>query len=459
MTHWFTSFRRRGAKRARALRAPLHLEALEERNLLARLVFVPSPLIPAELVGAAAISASDIWAVGSQSTGGTSQTPLAEHFDGTSWSVVSTPSPTSDSVFESVAAAASNDVWAVGFGGTNNATLIEHWNGTNWTEVSSPTMPTGSMLQGVTAPASNNVWAVGNNSGSANALVEHWDGTSWSVVSSPAFAGASFPALKGGFISADSTTDVWALARASTGSAAVLHWDGQTWSIGLTAGGADLAVTALSPTNVWAAGFTSVRFPHRNVDIAFVEHWDGTSWSIVPSPNPNVKNPILGSKLQGIAAISANDIWAVGKNEGSTLTEHWDGMNWKIVDAPNPGQSNSLSAVTALNDGTVAAVGSQFSSATGTTPLILQNGGGSAPNPATKATPLAASPMSRETSTALPTRATTILHAAVADRLFAAVSQANQPLSFAGHSSRENPMADNGERDAFGGTIWLWDRA
>jgi hypothetical protein len=111
-----------------------------------------------------------------------------------------------------VAAAASNDVWAVGVGGTNNATLIEHWNGANWSEVSSPTMPMGSDLKAVTAPASNNVWAIGNNSQSANALVEHWDGTRWSVVSSPAFAGVTFPGEgKSGILSADSTTDVWAV--------------------------------------------------------------------------------------------------------------------------------------------------------------------------------------------------------------------------------------------------------
>src|SRR5262249_13529523 len=76
----------------------------------------------------------------------------------------------------------------------------------------------------------------------------------------------------------------------------------------------------------------------------------------------------------GIAAVSANDIWAVGRNDTETLTEHWDGTSWKIVNSPNPGNlSNALSGVTALSDGTVAAVGGQGSATTGTTPLILQN--------------------------------------------------------------------------------------
>jgi hypothetical protein len=356
----------------------LHVEALEERNLLSQgLVFVPSPQIPAGLGAAAPISASDIWAVGSQTISGTGQAPLAEHFDGKRWSVVSTPSPTSDSAFNGVAAAASKDVWAVGSGGTNNATLIEHWNGTNWSEVSSPTLPTGSVLKGVTAPASNNAWAVGTNSTSNNALVEHWDGTNWSVVSSPAFTGVRIVSN----VSADSTTDVWVLGQANSAVGApfngevALHWDGQTWSIMSAAGSLIDAVTALSPTDVWGSGFHGVFFhqPDRTVDIPQVVHWDGTSWSIVSSPDPNSNNPIHGSRLNGIAAISANDIWAVGTNENSTLTEHWDGMSWKVINSPNPGQSNSLSGVTALSDGTVAAVGSQFSSTTGTTPLILQD--------------------------------------------------------------------------------------
>jgi hypothetical protein len=443
------------------LRAPLHLELLEARNLLSGLVFVPSPQISsAQLVGAAAVSASDIWAVGSQPTSGSGQAPLAENFDGTSWSVVSTPSPTSGSVFKSAAASASNDVWAVGVGGTSNATLIEHWNGTNWSEVSSPTMPTGSALQGVTAPASNNAWAIGTNSGSANALVEHWDGTSWSVVSSPAFAGVSITTA-GSVISADSTTDVWAVGLADMRSGApfngeaALHWDGTSWSIMSSAGSLVDAFTALSPTNVWGSGFHGVSFHDRTIDIPQVVHWDGTSWSIVPSPNPNGKNPIQGSRLNGIAAISANDIWAVGSNENATLTEHWDGSRWRVINSPNPGDlANSLSGVTALSDGTVAAVGEQDSSTTGITPLILQNAG-SAPKIATPAAvPTTTMPASLEAASVMPFGTLTAgqtsttpaqLGAAAVDQFFASAGKRDRPS--AGHSSATHDVAANGDWD------------
>ena len=169
MTQWWLARWQRGAKGARALHAPLHVERLEERNLLSSLVFVPSPQVSGgSLAGAAAIADNDIWAVGGISTPSGQQT-LAEHFNGTSWSVVPTPSPTSNSFFSGVAAAASKDVWAVG------NSLIEHWNGSSWSVVPSPT---GTRLNGVAAPASNNAWAVGYETNSGNAVVEHWDRTS-----------------------------------------------------------------------------------------------------------------------------------------------------------------------------------------------------------------------------------------------------------------------------------------
>jgi hypothetical protein len=417
------------------------------------LVFVPSPQVSnGELFGAAAIAASDIWAVGLQSPASFTQAPLAEHFNGTSWSVLSTPSPTSGSFFKSVAAAASNDVWAVGVGGTNNATLIEHWNGANWSEVSSPTMPTGSALASVTAPASNNAWAVGANSTSNNALVEHWDGKSWSVVPSPAFTGESIASN----VSADSTTDVWVGGQGNTAvgapfnGGAALHWNGQIWSI-MSGPSFAHSITALSPTNVWGAGFRGVQFNDRTVDRPVVEHWDGTSWSIVPSPDPDKNTPQQSSKLEGIAAISATDIWAVGFNQGATLTEHWDGMNWKIVNSPNPGQNNQLFGVTALSDGTVAAVGTQFSTTTGTTPLILQNAVSAPRTATTAATPTtrvlvildAAPPTNSGALTPVwaPLGPTVLHEAAPADPPLAALAKPMQSLSFVGHSSGTHQRA------------------
>jgi hypothetical protein len=271
--------------------------------------------------------------------------------------VVATPSLNAS--LSSVAGAATNDVWAVGNRSTGTSifsinTLIEHWNGTSWSVASSPKLPDGSSLRGVATPATNNVWAVGfaaGPSGSASALVEHWDGASWRIVSSPSFTnlvGASG-------VSADSTGDVWALATLAGGGGASLHWNGQSWSQIPTArlrfGGVD-TVAALSASNVWAVGtgpgtVTGGCSAHPS---ELIEHWDGTSWSVVPSVNPF---PCHNDSMNGVAAAAANDVWAVGN--GPAFTEHWNGASWGLVSTPS--QVSRLIGMTALSSGTVVAVG------------------------------------------------------------------------------------------------------
>src|SRR5215471_7562870 len=120
---------------------------------------VPSPVINNScLSGAAVIASTDMWAVGDIGSGsgsgcnpfqivgeggGPFQT-LAEHFNGTSWSVV--PTPALNAALSGVAGAAGNNVWAVGdqAAGSSNNTLIEHWDGTSWSVTPSPRLPQGS---------------------------------------------------------------------------------------------------------------------------------------------------------------------------------------------------------------------------------------------------------------------------------------------------------------------------
>jgi hypothetical protein len=452
MTHWW-----RGAKKTRALRPSLRVEHLEARNLLTNsLVFVPSPQINGlELLATAAIAHNDIWAIGNVVTGPGAAQPVAEHFNGTQWRVVTTPSFNSDSL-SGVSGVASNDVWAVGtlFGRNGSeSTLIEHWNGTSWSVVASPTPKNGGFLCAVTAVSSNDVWAAGsvlNSSGTpVAALVEHWNGTSWSIVSSPAFASVTGV----GSLSADASNDVWA-----TAGAAVLHFNGTSWSLvnpntGVIAGG----IKALSPTNVWAVG--EARDSDLDSTFASIEHWDGTHWSIVPSPRVNPAEPLdTHSYLSGIAAISANNIWAVGGAVGQSLTEHWDGTSWSVIASPNPPRFNFLFAVAALSDGTVAAVGFNETDFTGDgSGLILQNAASAPHAKATAALPAPGN--STETaSTAPATMGPAPLGAALVDQFFAAAGKADQQLSFAGNHRRPQEATDNGDLDILTGDILFLDR-
>ena len=82
-----------------------------------------------------------------------------------------------------------------------------------------------------------------------------------------------------------------------------------------------------------------------------VLHWDGFAWSIVPNPNPPV---VVDATLNAIAAVSANDVWAVGFYASSgiyqPLIEHWDGSAWSVAPSPNLStEYNQLNAVAAMN--------------------------------------------------------------------------------------------------------------
>jgi hypothetical protein len=159
------------------------------------------------MFGISADATNDVWAVGTAALFST----VIEHYDGGNWSVVSSPNAGSGwNVLDGVAALAPNNVWAVGyytaqFNSTRPAlTLIEHWDGTSWKIVSSPNVGPNSQYQsnqlyGITAISANDIWAYGSyfasdGSEQQSTLVEHWNGTAWTIVPSPSPVNGTFRA-------------------------------------------------------------------------------------------------------------------------------------------------------------------------------------------------------------------------------------------------------------------------
>jgi len=97
------------------------------------------------------------------------------------WSVV--PSPNGNgiggSALRAVAAVSASNVWAVG-GGQVNASkiLIEHWNGSLWSVVPSPSLLTlNNELFSVAAVSATDVWTVGTSNTFGQTLIAQWDGS------------------------------------------------------------------------------------------------------------------------------------------------------------------------------------------------------------------------------------------------------------------------------------------
>jgi hypothetical protein len=173
---------------------------------------------------------SQVWAVGSfDDTGGGNAHPFAEVWRKGSWTRSPLPPVKGHAVMTGVEALSVKNAWAVGTqypGNPNPATrtLIFHWDGTSWTRVSSPNPgPEGNILSAVSVSSPKDAWAVGDfgpTTGDSRTLVLHWGGTAWAKAGSPNPTGSN-PSLSG--VSVASGSDrVWAVGQFNTKSS-VLH--------------------------------------------------------------------------------------------------------------------------------------------------------------------------------------------------------------------------------------------
>ncbi|MFL6504394.1 MAG: hypothetical protein ACJ8KC_03125, partial [Candidatus Udaeobacter sp.] len=101
-------------------------------------------------------------------------------------------------------------------------------------------------------------------------------------------------------------------------------------------------VAAITSNDVWAVGgYGNLTTQAQQL----IQHWGGQNWTKVPTPTL----PTAYNELQAISAVSSTDVWAVGGGDGQTLIEHWDGTSWNVVPNPNPGTFNRFFGVAALS--------------------------------------------------------------------------------------------------------------
>jgi hypothetical protein len=118
--------------------------------------------------------------------------PLAEFFNGTAWSVVHLAPPifTSAIVVNGVACTSASNCYAAGVALTfsgHAVTLIEHWNGTQWSVMLTPNAPGENTLQGVTCTGAGSCMAVGRTDdfGTQSTLAMRLSGGRWSIIPTP----------------------------------------------------------------------------------------------------------------------------------------------------------------------------------------------------------------------------------------------------------------------------------
>jgi hypothetical protein len=301
-----------------------------------------------QLTAVGGTSASDVWETGAAfHTKGSRGYAL--HWNGSAW----TSYPEIDKhghggQLSGLAAVAPNDVWTVGAQYpteryNNPLAIIEHWYGAAFSEAAEPAVSgAATVLYGVAAFGSADVWAAGGSqtaSGPENSYLVHWDGSAWTLASSPNAPNDSTNLVA---VGGTSGSDVWAVGDHYGNPSSIYgtfaeHFDGKAWSIVPTPdvtghSGRLNAVAAIAPNDVWAVG----QYANGSKLAPLTEHWDGTQWSIVQAPDPNGGSTFI----LGVAANATNDVWAVGEigtknNKVATYTMHWDGTSWSAGKSEN----------------------------------------------------------------------------------------------------------------------------
>jgi hypothetical protein len=315
--------------------------------------FVPTPN-PApdggghdNLDGVTCVSASDCWTVGEYGTFSGQHRTLAAHWNGSTWSQVSTPDPgarTGAWTLAAVSCTAADNCWAVGHHTRpdgDNVNMALHWTGTRWSSVATPEPDQAKggyirQLNWVRCVSKADCWAVGSWASAPPKQVGgteafHWNGSVWSSVSTPKLGG-------GNGVACTAAANCWAVAGNDA-----MHWTGTRWSPVSTPQSASkqnalLGVSCAGATECWAVGILHVYGTAGAAELTDVLRWNGTKWARVTSPDPggtaenDPDNAI--NELDGVACGSPTNCWAVGSywdyklGMRYSITLHWDGTSW-----------------------------------------------------------------------------------------------------------------------------------
>src|SRR5439155_10539916 len=188
-------------------------------------------------------------------------------------------------------------------------TLAEHWDGSAWTlqATPNPAGATEAALASVSCPSSTACIAVGHATvgGALTALAVRWNGSAWSLLIVPSPGGKNAELLS---VSCHSATQCTAVGDYYTSADASLtlaeRWDGSTWTVQTTPNPSGSLASALEgvscPTSgaCYAVGYrvdTGSSALYLAI-YAITETWTGGRWMLQPAP--------AFSKFNGLSAVS-----------------------------------------------------------------------------------------------------------------------------------------------------------
>ena len=182
------------------------------------------------------------------------------------------------------------------------------------------------LFYGTAASSPSNGWTTGfsaktKGTSAPRPLIRHWNGKAWRAVTLPAKTAKAWadqaPIIS--LVGASSARSVW-IFNSLQGS--YLRLNGSKWSLGQLPGASEKsgalveidAVKVFSGTNVWAFGERSTVSGTQLLSAPYAAHYTGSKWATVTVPALSSG----GGAISAVAAVSANDIWAVESDQSSS---------------------------------------------------------------------------------------------------------------------------------------------
>ena len=240
--------------------------------------------------------------------------PLAEWWNGSTWSTTTTVNvnggPVKESEFQGVACTGGTGAGltsCVAVGRTTAGAFVETWDGSTWSLSIGPLNEVDGDLAQVSCPTQGQCMAVGDSDGGNFAFqLNHGN---WSTTPTPDPSGTYDNELIGvscPMISACLAVGGYGYKNKPIPVTKAIKWSSDSWSAAgeVFKSSASLGSVGCSSANVCIA--VGIRFK-GNKQKTLVERWNGTGWSPTSSPSPTSQ-----ARLSAVSCPSADRCVAVG---------------------------------------------------------------------------------------------------------------------------------------------------
>jgi len=288
----------------------------------------PAGYVLSILLAVSCTTADDCEAVGLYENDSDTEVPFAEMWNGSVWTAQSTPIPSgSGGLLNSVSCTSADNCEAVGHysDGTPvpdaSLPLAEVWNGTTWTMQSTPSPSSngGTLftveLNGISCLSADNCEAVGlyaYDQGGQYALAEVWNGSTWTVQSVPNPSDAYYIGLDSvSCTTADYCEAVGNYAASNENFSLAEVWNGSTWTVQSVPNPSDGSFNYLNAVSCTTGNdCEAVGYYYENAtggSLALAEVWNGSRWALQNAPNPSSSESsgLLAASCTGVDACEA----------------------------------------------------------------------------------------------------------------------------------------------------------